>query len=36
MLGHTTLAMCRKYIQLNCTYLIDKHNQVGMVDKYLK
>jgi integrase/recombinase XerD len=36
ILGHTTLAMCRKYIQLDCTDLIDKHNQVGMVDKYLR
>ncbi len=36
ILGHTTLAMCRRYIQLNCTDLINKHNQVGLIDKYLK
>jgi integrase/recombinase XerD len=36
ILGHSTLAMCRKYIQLNCTDLINKHKQVGLVDKYLR
>jgi integrase/recombinase XerD len=36
ILGHTTLTMCRKYIQLNCTDLINKHSQVGLIDRYLR
>lgn len=36
ILGHTTLAMCRRYIQLNTNDLIKKHKQTGLVDRYIK
>lgn len=36
ILGHSTLAMCRKYIQLNSSDLIKKHKQVCLLDKYVK
>lgn len=36
ILGHSTLAMCRKYIQLETTDIVKKHKQINLLDKYLK
>lgn len=36
ILGHSTLMMCRKYVQLDNSDLILKHKKVGLVDKYLQ
>lgn len=35
ILGHSTLEMCRKYIQLENTDLIEKHKEAGLLDNYL-
>lgn len=36
MLGHATLDMCRKYVQLENTDLIRKHDQAELLNKYLQ
>lgn len=35
ILGHSTLVMCRKYIQLENSDLVRKHSQVSLLNKYL-
>lgn len=36
ILGHSTLAMCRKYIQLDNSDLIKKHSETKLLDKYIR
>lgn len=36
MLGHSTLVMCRKYIQLDNSDLVRKHHQASPLDRYLQ
>ena len=36
MLGHSTLSMSRRYIQLDNTHLRKKHKEASMLEKYLK
>lgn len=36
ILGHSTLAMCRKYIQLENSDIVKKHKEIKLLDKYLQ
>ncbi|WP_088227820.1 tyrosine-type recombinase/integrase [Desulfosporosinus sp. FKB] len=36
ILGHSTLVMCRKYIQLDNSDLVRKHHQANPLDKYIQ
>lgn len=36
ILGHTTMDMCRKYIQLDSTDLRQKHDQVGLLNNFIR
>jgi len=36
ILGHTTIAMTRKYVQLESSDLIKKHSKIDLLNRYIK
>jgi len=36
ILGHTTMAMTRKYVQLESSDLVNKHSKIDLLNKYLR